>query len=77
MSERLSSLAAQSFDSSSSNESSISRKAELEGLEGSAQAALARLAERQQVSGFWSRGHDLDGDGAQSSRLSFVSLLEP
>lgn len=51
MSERLSSLAAQSFDSSSSNESSISRKAELEGLEGSAQAALARLAERQQVSG--------------------------
>ncbi|XP_031697122.1 uncharacterized protein LOC116379322 [Anarrhichthys ocellatus] len=43
--ERLSSFGASSVEPS--NESRASRRAELEGLEGSAQAALARLAEEQ------------------------------
>uniref|UniRef100_A0A8P4G6F9 Formin homology 2 domain containing 1 n=1 Tax=Dicentrarchus labrax TaxID=13489 RepID=A0A8P4G6F9_DICLA len=46
--ERLSSFRARSVESSGPSESSASRRAELEGLEGSAQAALARLAEEQQ-----------------------------
>lgn len=49
MLERLSSFRARSVEASSTSESSASRRAELEGLEGSAQAALARLAEEQQV----------------------------
>ncbi|XP_047187507.1 FH1/FH2 domain-containing protein 1 isoform X3 [Scophthalmus maximus] len=48
VSERLSSFRARSVEPSGSSESSASRRAELEGLEGSAQAALARLAEEQQ-----------------------------
>lgn len=47
--ERLSSFRARSVESPCPTESSASRRAELEGLEGSAQAALARLAEEQQV----------------------------
>nr|XP_043887030.1 FH1/FH2 domain-containing protein 3-like isoform X5 [Solea senegalensis] len=47
VSERLSSFRAHSLEPSAS-EGSASRRAELEGLEGSAQAALARLAENQQ-----------------------------
>lgn len=47
--ERLSSFK-RSMEATSSSESSVSRRAELEGLEGSAQNALARLAEEQQVS---------------------------
>ncbi|XP_040920553.1 FH1/FH2 domain-containing protein 1 isoform X2 [Toxotes jaculatrix] len=46
--ERLSSFRARSEEPSVSSESSASRRAELEGLEGSAQAARARLAEEQQ-----------------------------
>ncbi|XP_036950164.1 FH1/FH2 domain-containing protein 1 isoform X7 [Acanthopagrus latus] len=46
--ERLSSFRARSVEPSCPTESSASRRAELEGLEGSAQAALARLAEEQQ-----------------------------
>ena len=46
MSERLSSIRAGSVEP---KESGISRRAELECLEGSAQAARARLAEEQQV----------------------------
>ncbi|XP_054626553.1 FH1/FH2 domain-containing protein 1 isoform X2 [Dunckerocampus dactyliophorus] len=46
--ERLSSLRARSEEAVSPSESSASRRAELEGLEGSAQVALARLAEEQQ-----------------------------
>ncbi|XP_073320910.1 FH1/FH2 domain-containing protein 1 isoform X3 [Pagrus major] len=46
--ERLSSFRARSVELSCPSESSASRRAELEGLEGSAQAALARLAEEQQ-----------------------------
>lgn len=45
--ERLSSFKARSAESSTSNESSASRRAELESLEGSTQAARARLAEEQ------------------------------
>ncbi|XP_063336614.1 FH1/FH2 domain-containing protein 1 isoform X2 [Pelmatolapia mariae] len=45
--ERLSSFKALSAESSTSNESSASRRAELESLEGSTQAARARLAEEQ------------------------------
>lgn len=47
--ERLSSFTARSAEPVIPSESSASRRAELEGLEGSAQAALARLAEEQQV----------------------------
>lgn len=47
--ERLCSLRAQSVEPATPSESSASRRAELEGLEGSAQVALARLAEEQQV----------------------------
>ncbi|XP_042371108.1 FH1/FH2 domain-containing protein 3-like, partial [Plectropomus leopardus] len=46
--ERLSSFTARSAEPCSPSESSACRRAELEGLEGSAQAALARLAEEQQ-----------------------------
>ncbi|XP_070712606.1 FH1/FH2 domain-containing protein 1 [Pempheris klunzingeri] len=46
--ERLCSFRARSVEPSSPSESSASRRAELEGLEGSAQAALARLTEGQQ-----------------------------
>ncbi|XP_061731857.1 FH1/FH2 domain-containing protein 1 [Nerophis ophidion] len=46
--ERLSSLRARSEEAATASESSASRRAELEGLEGSAQVALARLAEGQQ-----------------------------
>ncbi|XP_069386795.1 FH1/FH2 domain-containing protein 1 isoform X3 [Paralichthys olivaceus] len=46
--ERLSSIKARSVEPSAASESSASRRAELEGLEGSAQAALARLAEERQ-----------------------------
>ncbi|XP_061669414.1 FH1/FH2 domain-containing protein 1 isoform X2 [Syngnathoides biaculeatus] len=46
--ERLSSLRARSAESAGPGESGASRRAELEGLEGSAQVALARLAEEQQ-----------------------------
>ncbi|XP_027137007.1 FH1/FH2 domain-containing protein 3 isoform X3 [Larimichthys crocea] len=46
--ECLSSFRARSVEASCPSESSTSRRAELEGLEGSAQAALARLAEEQQ-----------------------------
>lgn len=49
VSERLSSFRACSVEPSCPSESSASRRAELEGLEGSAQAALTRLAENQQV----------------------------
>lgn len=45
--ERLTSFKARSAESSTSNESSASRRAELESLEGSTQAARARLAEEQ------------------------------
>ncbi|XP_077376555.1 FH1/FH2 domain-containing protein 1 isoform X4 [Festucalex cinctus] len=45
---RLSSFQARSLESAAPSESSASRRAELEGLEGSAQVALARLAEEQQ-----------------------------
>nr|XP_057944362.1 FH1/FH2 domain-containing protein 1 [Doryrhamphus excisus] len=45
--ERLSSLRARSVEAVSPSEPSASRRAELEGLEGSAQVALARLAEEQ------------------------------
>lgn len=48
--ERLSSFK-RSMEATSSSESSVSRRAELEGLEGSAQNALARLAEEQQNRG--------------------------
>ncbi|XP_061669420.1 FH1/FH2 domain-containing protein 1 isoform X7 [Syngnathoides biaculeatus] len=48
--ERLSSLRARSAESAGPGESGASRRAELEGLEGSAQVALARLAEEQQKS---------------------------
>ncbi|XP_051795720.1 FH1/FH2 domain-containing protein 1 isoform X2 [Acanthochromis polyacanthus] len=48
VSERLSSFRARSVEPSVPSESTASRKAELEGLEGSAQAALARLAEERQ-----------------------------
>lgn len=47
--ERLSSFRARSVEPASPTESSASRRAELEGLEGSAQAALARLAEEKKV----------------------------
>lgn len=47
--ERLSSFRARSAEPPSPTESSASRRAELEGLEGSAQAALARLAEEKKV----------------------------
>lgn len=49
MLERLSSFRACSVKPPSPTESSASRRAELEGLEGSAQAALARLAEEKKV----------------------------
>lgn len=49
MLERLSSFRARSVEPPTPTESSASRKAELEGLEGSAQAALARLAEEKKV----------------------------
>ncbi|XP_062247527.1 FH1/FH2 domain-containing protein 1 isoform X2 [Platichthys flesus] len=45
--ERLSSFTARSVEPPAASESSASRRAELEGLEGSAQAALARLAEER------------------------------
>ncbi|CAI5646349.1 unnamed protein product [Oreochromis niloticus] len=48
--ERLTSFKARSAESSTSNESSASRRAELESLEGSTQAARARLAEEQKRS---------------------------
>ncbi|XP_061613130.1 FH1/FH2 domain-containing protein 1 isoform X3 [Phyllopteryx taeniolatus] len=48
--ERLSSLRARSVEPAVPSESSASRRAELEGLEGSAQVALARLVEEQQKS---------------------------
>ncbi|CAK6984693.1 FH1/FH2 domain-containing protein 1-like isoform X4, partial [Scomber scombrus] len=47
--ERLSSFRARSEEPVGPSESSASRRAELEGLEGSAQAARARLAEEQQT----------------------------
>lgn len=47
--ERLSNLRACSVEPSNSSESNTSLRTELEGLEGSAQAALARLAEGRQV----------------------------
>ncbi|XP_034470998.1 FH1/FH2 domain-containing protein 1 isoform X2 [Hippoglossus hippoglossus] len=46
--ERLSSFTSRSVEPPAASESSASRRAELEGLEGSAQAALARLAEERQ-----------------------------
>ncbi|XP_028256953.1 FH1/FH2 domain-containing protein 1-like isoform X1 [Parambassis ranga] len=46
--EHVSSFGAHSAESTASREHSASRRAELEGLEGSAQAALARLAEERQ-----------------------------
>ncbi|XP_078101316.1 FH1/FH2 domain-containing protein 3 isoform X2 [Sander vitreus] len=49
VSERLSNIRARSGEPSGGAESSASRRAELEGLEGSAQAALARLHEEQQT----------------------------
>ncbi|KAM9816808.1 FH1/FH2 domain-containing protein 1 [Neosynchiropus ocellatus] len=52
LSERLSNFRAHSVESAGCSESSATRKAELEGLEGSAQAALARLAEEQQQNRF-------------------------
>ncbi|XP_028428615.1 FH1/FH2 domain-containing protein 1, partial [Perca flavescens] len=48
VSERLSDIRARSGEPSGAAEGSASRRAELEGLEGSAQAALARLQEEQQ-----------------------------
>ncbi|XP_029942893.1 FH1/FH2 domain-containing protein 1, partial [Salarias fasciatus] len=47
--ERLSDLRTRSGDTSVPSEDSLSRRAELQGLEGSAQAALNRLAEEQQT----------------------------
>ncbi|KAM8875985.1 FH1/FH2 domain-containing protein 1 isoform 1-T1 [Synchiropus picturatus] len=63
LSERLSNFRAHSVESAGCSESSASRKAELEGLEGSAQAALARLAEEQQQNRF-QRQQSKDVDAA-------------